>query len=876
MTLPYSLPSTTRTRWVSALYLAGALALVGAYFLVGDDLAKSILYDCVAGTAAAAVVAGIHLNGRQPLFPWIAFAVGVALEAGGDASYFVQSLAFGEPTGTLSVSDGFYISVYVALTVALISFTSRHSGSRRAARMLLVDSAALFTAAFALFWFLVVDNLFAQIDGLERVMSVAYPTADLLLLSLAARLVFTTGLRLPAYRLLTAGFALMFVSDILWRTLLASGSYSLDAWINGGFLLAYISWGLAALQPSMTQLSAVETRLDDSIPRGRLALLALVSVAIPAVLAVDGGGSRGAVDVSVLVAVAALLPVLVIFRLADAAASIGRLAALAQATSSRMATFLRVSPLPTAVLDAEGRVTLWNHAAEDASGWVEADAVGRLFPLNPVGDGDHIAALRERALGGEELQAEEVELRTRDGESRRMQMWTAPVDDQASRSIVAVFADVTEQSRREEHVRYLATHDALTGVANRAVFEDALARVLGSPEPGGRAGLLFMDVDNFKLVNDVHGHQAGDELLRQIAASIRLAVRPTDVLARLGGDEFAVVVAPCPAGQITGIARRVLDAVRDCRVVRDETVLDATISIGCCELPDGLRYVDAVARADTALYEAKAQGRNRAVSWTQQMSERDPLTGDCNWSAEIKDAIREDRLLVYLQPIVELSTGHVVRYEALSRIVDRGGSVVMPSIFIPAAARLGLMPAIDRHGIRTAFRLLEEDPALRIFVNLDAASFEDDTLLDEIEMALNTSLASGRFGIEITERTSVRDFARASSRLGRLVDLGCSVAIDDFGNGFSSFSHLRQLPAQYVKIGDSFVREIADDTTATVVLEAMVNTAHGLGKQVIAEGVEDTRVAALLQEYRVEFAQGFLFGRPEPWVDVAVREAGAA
>jgi len=247
-----------------------------------------------------------------------------------------------------------------------------------------------------------------------------------------------------------------------------------------------------------------------------------------------------------------------------------------------------------------------------------------------------------------------------------------------------------------------------------------------------------------------------------------------------------------------------------------------------------------------------------------------------DWSTRIKDALDEDRFLVYLQPIVELATGKVVRYEALARLLECDGSIAPPGAFIPPAGRLGLMPALDGAILDKVVALLDRDPSLHICMNLDPASFEDDELLDKLEQFFTRRRhLAGRLGIEITEHTSLRDTERAERRLMRLRKLNCGVAIDDFGTGFASFAHLRELPVDIVKISHSFVAHVDADPGAVALMEAIVTVSRALGKHVVAEGVETAEIATALRAFDITYAQGYLFGRPAPAESVlADREAG--
>ena len=285
--------------------------------------------------------------------------------------------------------------------------------------------------------------------------------------------------------------------------------------------------------------------------------------------------------------------------------------------------------------------------------------------------------------------------------------------------------------------------------------------------------VAIADIDNFKLVNDSAGHPVGDAVLRDIANLLATRLRPQDVCARLSGDEFALLLPGCTTDEGFQIVERLLDAVRGYRLPIDDGSIDITISVGLAPIqPDddsGRSAENALLHADSALYEAKGQGRNRAVIWTPTLAQAQQLASRRGWSTRIKDALAEDRFIIHLQPIVDLDTGLPVYHEALTRMLDPHDNLLSPAVFLPHAHELGLMEAIDRNALDQAVALLEADPELRIFINLDPASFYSDNLLDRLETILLTRPhLHGRLGIEITERAPIRDYQRAQQRLHAL------------------------------------------------------------------------------------------------------------
>jgi len=535
-------------------------------------------------------------------------------------------------------------------------------------------------------------------------------------------------------------------------------------------------------------------------------------------------------------------------------------------TTERLQALVRTSPLPIVVLDVDGNVTLWNPAAERLSGWSEAEVAGGPPPLVPAEGED---AMRIAELFGcapqREALSEEVQLTTKSGEALDLSVWTTPVQDAdgAVAGIMAVIVDLTERKRQEDRIRHLAGHDPLTDLPNRRAFEDALALHVKRARRGSAGSLFVMDLDDFKIVNDTLGHPAGDRCLIRLAGDLGEVLRPGDLLARFGGDEFAVLVDGVSGRQAKVVAERLQHRVSDFRLAEGDHVFDLSISIGICPIDGSLDCDAALARADSALYEAKEQGRNRVVVSVGARREGADAGLESRWATRIKDALRDERLVLQFQPIVRLESGESEYVEALVRMRHENGMLIGPGSFLPAAERFGLMPQIDRWVVEQAVRLLRQRSDLRVFVNLAGPSLDDGDLLDLVAYELRAGrIGPGRLGIEVTEQTAVRDLAAARYRLAELRGLGCLVALDDFGVGFSSFEHLKVLPADFVKIGDSFVARLKADPANRAIVQGIAAVAHALGKQVIAEAVETESAARLLASYGIEYGQGHLWGRP--------------
>jgi diguanylate cyclase (GGDEF)-like protein/PAS domain S-box-containing protein len=467
----------------------------------------------------------------------------------------------------------------------------------------------------------------------------------------------------------------------------------------------------------------------------------------------------------------------------------------------------------------------------------------------------------------------------------RVSASTPDVDTQ--NLLCLTFADLTEQNaqrleiarlgkaqadrlRELEHAQAAlteqATHDALTGLPNRSLLIDRLTQALALAERSGTStGLIFVDLDNFKEINDTGGHAAGDTVLRQVALRLLSAVRPMDSVSRLGGDEFVVLLPGL--GNLAG-AEEV--AARVARLVEAPIELEygsvpvpASIGLSICEPAIGghLSPDTLLRQADTAMYHAKSLGGSRTEVFDAARTPTVNAADRAVWIARIRRALTEGQFVLHAQPIVELATGTVVQHELLLRMRD-GNELIAPAAFLPTAEKCGLIAEIDHWVIREATKIAAHGTP--VGVNLSAASAGDPAVLDLIERQLRGNATDpANLVFEITETAVMQNMARATRFAQRLVELGCRFALDDFGTGFASFTYLKRLPVQYLKIDIEFVRDVARSQRDMFVVRAIVALANDFGQQTIAEGVEDRYTATILRELGVTFAQGYFYGRPE-------------
>ncbi|KQT47899.1 hypothetical protein ASG52_11610 [Methylobacterium sp. Leaf456] len=434
---------------------------------------------------------------------------------------------------------------------------------------------------------------------------------------------------------------------------------------------------------------------------------------------------------------------------------------------------------------------------------------------------------------------------------------------------VSTFTDTSERRRYEDRIRYLARHDALTGLANRTTLHEHLAAVLRFSGPGGersddeRRAILFLDLDRFKPINDTLGHGVGDRLLQEVARRLRGAVRAHDLVARLGGDEFAVVLDAVEVVHLPNIADRIIDALNR-PFTFDGLSLTVGASIGIAVSSETAHTSDELLRdADLALYRAKNDGRNRHRFYDPSMSEI--VNARATLESELRRAFREGALSLHYQPIVRARTGTTIGFETLLRWHRVDGSAISPAIFVPVAEEAGLMPEIGAWVLREACREAARWPAgLTVAVNVSATQLRDPRFTETVESALAASgLPAARLEIEITETAVLENRELALALLQRIAALGVRIALDDFGTGYSSLSFVHSFPLSRIKIDRSFVKGLGQDPQSTAIVRAILGLSRSLGLAVTAEGVETEAQRLILVKERCPDLQGFLFGRPE-------------
>lgn len=439
-------------------------------------------------------------------------------------------------------------------------------------------------------------------------------------------------------------------------------------------------------------------------------------------------------------------------------------------------------------------------------------------------------------------------------------------------------SDIIREAKQKEQAKqiemsYQASHDELTGLINRREFERCLQSVLDEIHTqAGSHAILYLDLDQFKIINDTCGHHAGDALLLQLGGLLHGKLRENDVLARLGGDEFGVLLRHCPAASALRIADAIRQTVAEFRFVWKENVFSVGVSVGLLSFSDdAMSLNDMLSIVDGACYLAKEKGRNRIHVYQADDGELSERKGQMNWIAKISRALEENRMVLYRQNILPLQDAErrVEHFELLLRMVDEEGKLLPPMAFIPAAERYNLMSAIDFWVIRNACRYCKEyctdhDVDYTCSINLSGATVGDERLVAYIREQFETfGIAPTDICFEITETAAIANLNRAVLLIQQLKQIGCRFALDDFGSGMSSFGYLKTLPVDYIKIDGSFVKDMLHDRIDHAMVVAINNIGHVMGIQTIAEFVENEAIKEELKRIKVNFAQGYGIARPE-------------
>ena len=438
-----------------------------------------------------------------------------------------------------------------------------------------------------------------------------------------------------------------------------------------------------------------------------------------------------------------------------------------------------------------------------------------------------------------------------------------------SEIVEALESTAAALGERDARLLRLANHDVLTGLFNRRRLVEELKKEIDNVTVNDfSSALLFIDLDQFKYVNDTCGHPAGDRLIRKVADQLTRTTEGHGIVARFGGDEFAVLVSGVKKRKAGEIANTILEDMRRLAHVENDHVFHVHCSIGISMITsDKFDHDELFAQADIACREAKVNGRNRLEFYNMSEREAEKMVADVGWVSKLRDALDNDRFVLRYQPIVHIASGRITHHEVLLRMTGENGKLISPDAFLPAAVRFGLMAEIDSWMVKNAIRSLaeyrRERPDLRFSINLSANAFETRDLTEYVQLHLEKNcVPASSVMFEITESLAVRHLSFVERQIESLRKLGCELALDDFGTGYSSFSYLQRLPVDYIKIDGCFIKDLVDKPVDQKMIRLIAEIGQEAGMKIIAEYVQCGRTLALLGELGIDMAQGFYIGRP--------------
>lgn len=811
----------------------------------------------------------------RPAWHWLTVAVGAWFL--GDLLWMLEALTEGTPP-SLGLADVAYLAFYPLGLQALAVLPGLGSTAAERWRLQL-DAliASLTTAAlFTFLWPIPADPSGSE-TWLVHFLYLGYPAGDVMLLTAVTVLRLRQTPQQSAAQLGTVmfGLAVKTLADLLHaRSVFADVNM-----VNGltGFAwLAFYAMATRTATLSATRTSATAPAVATTMRNGRLLTwLPFVGVTLAGTLllqvvfAGDVVAARGMAVVTVALSIAVLLRQTLVGR---ELRRLDQLTALGVA-ESRLADLVRHSHDVVMVVDADAIV----HYASPSITRVLGLAPGRLQGKSGLGllhlDDIEPARLALTRVSAHGAHTESLVLRVQHGAGgwRHLEMVaTNRFDTPSINGIVLNLRDVTERRELEGRLQWQAFHDPMTGLANRVLFADRVAHAIARRQRSGSdIGVLFIDLDHFKAVNDTLGHAAGDALLREAAKRITQEVRASDTVARFGGDEFAILLEEAPLAQCRLTAERLLTQLTRGFSLDGREVFTGA-SIGLAMAQPGESLDDVVRNADVAMYVAKAEGRSRVVTFEGHM--REQVTERLTLEADLRRALERHELSVLYQAQVDLRSGEILGAEALVRWNHPTRGFIPPSRFVPIAEQAGLMLALSRFVLHTATRDAahwrqpgQEAPSVHVAVNLSGRHVQDPSLLADVEAALGEAgLDPSLLTIEITESVMMHNTQSAIAVLHDLKALGCKIAVDDFGTGYSSLSYLQQFPVDMLKIDKRFIDSLGTPEGEDALTRAILSLGDSLGLATVAEGIETPRQLAELQRMGCLLGQGFLLAHPLP------------
>lgn len=828
--------------------------------------------------AVCCLAAGLRTRGRRR-FAWLMLGTSAAVWGMGSGAWAYYEVLRGESVPYPSLADVGYLSAVPLAGAALVAFFPRGEASVRH----LLDGLLVAGGLLAVSWATVMGALFASSSGLtlENALGLAYPIGDVILLTIALSLLRSArGEWRLALVLICFGIFIYAIADSLFTYLTTVGSYGTVNGMDVMWVVAYYLIGIAALVPSGEADSPFDRRwstVSVVLPYVFVFLALLVAFAVN----LRGGltpfyvwDGRGLLGVLLIRQAITLRENRQLNRHLEE-----RVAERTRELASRERHFralIQRSTDSTTVLDGEGVITYQSPAIKPFLGYRAPEVVGQPFAmLVQPEDAVRVQTVISDLTSGQGRSASlELQLEHRDGTTRVGEATlTNLLGDPDVGGVVVNMRDVTMRIRLREELAHNTVHDGLTGLPNRTLFNERLAHALRKNKRMKSATtVMFIDIDHFKNVNDTKGHAVGDAVLVAAATRIESCVRVSDTVARLGGDEFGIILEGV-SERARAVARRVVEAMQ-APVHTGQGEVTASVSVGVAAAMPTDDVETLVRHADTAMYQAKARGRN-------QLALYDPAThaqmlDEMQMQSDLRLALQRDELRLHFQPIVDLFDGSVVGGEALLRWQHPTRGLMGAGEFIAAAERSGAMKEIGRWVLAEACRAAAPwfqagGPSLDwISVNVSAVQLSDAALIDDVRAALESSgLVPHQLVLELTESGLMTAPDKARALLSAARELGVRIAVDDFGTGYSSLSNLEQFPIDILKVDTSVVNSASARGELSAVARTILDLSRNLHVQAIAEGIERAEQAQTFMERECRLGQGFLFARPMPPDDFA-------
>ena len=915
--------------WGWMLFIAVG-ALITALYLFVEPLAGSGPVMNVLGLAPVlAIAAGVWIHRPRARLGWALVALGFVLFWLGDVYTYSYPLLLDREVPFPSLGDAAYLAVYPALIAGVLILERRRG--RRKDRGSAID-AAIMTVGLALPSWVWLIAPYVHDDTLStagRLVSVAYPLADVLLLAVAVRLALEGGRRQTSFHLMSASIVCLLVTDFVYGLMLFQGTFDHQLWLDVGWIGFYLLWGAAALHPSMSEIDQPATDSSGVLTRFRLGLLAGASLIAPTIGILDDL-KHGDYDFAVVRAASIVLFGLVVSRMAGlmrqqqrslerermlsaagadlvAATSREEIDQVAQAAERSMAgedralaalvalaleraalteevhrrrgearfgSLVRHASDLITVIGRDGTITYQSPSIERLLGYEAETMTGRRFEelLDPS-DGERVRDMLAdvAAMPGEQPEVVQCTLVHRDGTAHQFEVnCTNLLGDEHVGGIVLNCRDISERKAFEEQLTHQAFHDPVTGLANRALFAERVRHAIARTRREHHSvAVVFLDLDDFKTINDSLGHAAGDEVLVEVGKRLATSIRTTDTAARFGGDEFALLLEDIDGVQeAADTADRVLATLAlPLRVAHKELSLRCSIGISVVSEGSIASAEELIRDADAAMYRAKRDGKGSYRLFEPEMHEG--VLARLELRTDLQRAIATEQLELHYQPVVRIHDGSSSGVEALLRWRHPERGMIPPDQFIPLAEETGLIVPIGRwvlrEGCRHARRMRDTLPggeALTMSINLSVKQLQhSDVIADVHDAVVEAGIEPSTLTLEITETVLMADTDLAVRRLSELKALGVNLALDDFGTGYSSLSYLSRFPVDILKMDRSFLTGGATPEMSELA-SAVLALGTTLDLDVVAEGIEEPQQWASLRELGCAFGQGFYFGRP--------------